>query len=281
MADLVVEWQGVTIGGGTNPYTVQTISGWDDLPDVVSYDQPRSRGHGDHVGDQFSGPRIVTVEGTIADLAARDSLAAALQAATRVGSDVADLAITSFNTRLTAGARLLRRSLTVQVGYGAGLIPFALQWKCPDPLRYGPAQAAVSTGLPTSGGGIVYPLVYPLAYGSAGTPGQIVLTNSGTAAAPFVAQVTGPLPSGFQVSSSAGERIRYEYAVAAGETITIDTGEGTVVTQGTADRRGYLTVADWIQVPALSSVTLQFTSLGGAYDAAATLTVPAFRSASW
>jgi hypothetical protein len=58
--------------------------------------------------------------------------------------------------------------------------------------------------------------------------------------------------------------------VSLGETLTIDTGEGTIVAEGTADRRGNLTVADWIQVPPLSTITLQFTSLGGAYDPAAT-----------
>jgi hypothetical protein len=55
---------------------------------------------------------------------------------------------------------------------------FALQWKCPDPLRYGVAQAPVSTGSAHVGGGLVYPLVYPLTYGTAGTPGQVTLTNT-------------------------------------------------------------------------------------------------------
>jgi hypothetical protein len=280
VADVVVEWQGITIGGGTNQYTVQTITGWDDLPEVITYDQERARGHGDHVGDMFARARIVTVEGTIADPAERDALAQALAAVSLVRSDVTDLTVTTFGTALTTGARLIRRSLPVGLRYGAGLVPFALQWRCPDPLRYGQAQSAKSTGLPTSGGGLTYPLTYPLDYGAAGDPGQVTLTNDGTAEAPIVFTVSGPLPSGWQVSAG-DQRLIYPVEVPAGETLTVDTAAGTIVAQGTADRRANLTVADWIVVPAVSSVTLQFASLGGAYDPAAVLTVPGFRSASW
>jgi len=280
VTDLDVVWGGINLNAGSG-FNVESVTGWDDLPEITSYDQPRARGHGDHVGDQFARSRIVTASGSILSSAARDALSLSLLAASTVTSDVADLTITTFGRTLSAGARLIQRSLPIVAGYGSGYAPFALQWKCPDPLRYGPAQPPVSTGLPTSSGGVVYPLVYPLTYGTAGSPGRMTLTNNGTAAASIVAQITGGLPSGFEISTSDGQRIRYEFAVSAGETLDLDTGEGTLITGGTADRRGYLTVSDWIQVPPLSSLTLQFTSLGGAYDPAATLTVPAFRSASW
>jgi hypothetical protein len=280
MSDTQVTWAGFILGGGGS-YHVEQVDGWDDLPDFASYDAPRSRGHGDHIGSQFVRARIVTVSGSIANRDARDGLAQALVAASPVQSDaIQDLTIETFGRALTASARLIRRSLPVGDNYAAGAVPFALQWKCPDPLRYGAIQSAVSTGLPTSSGGLAYPLTYPLTYGTSGSSGQLTLTNDGTADAPFVATVTGSLPTGFEISA-AGQRIRYEFPVPAGETLTIDTGEGTVVAQGTADRRGNLTSADWIQVPAGSTTTLQFTSLGGTYDPAATLTVPAFRSASW
>jgi hypothetical protein len=181
MTDTLVTWNGFTIGGGGD-FHVEEITGWDDLPDFTSYDTPRSRGHGDHAGSQFIRARIVTVSGSIANRAARDALAQALISASPVETDaVDDLTIETFGQSLTAGARLIRRSLPVGENYAAGAVPFALQWKCPDPLRYGPVQAAASTGLPTSGGGVVYPLVYPLTYGAAGTPGQLTLTNDGTA----------------------------------------------------------------------------------------------------
>jgi hypothetical protein len=91
-------------------------------------------------------------------------------------------------------------------------VPFALQWRCPDPLRYGSSQSYGPIGLPTSGGGLVYPLVYGLTYGTQGTVGQLTLTNAGTADASVVFTVTGSLPLGFQISSSDGQRLTFPEA---------------------------------------------------------------------
>jgi hypothetical protein len=279
MTDTAVTWRGITIGGGGD-FHVEEITGWDDLPDITSYDQARSRGHGDHTGSQYARARIVTVSGSIASPTARNTLARALIAGSPVETDLLeDLSIQTFGQVLTAGARLIRRSLPVGENYAAGVVPFALQWKCPDPLRYGAPQPPISTGLPTSTGGLVYPLTYGLTYGTAGNPGQVALTNPGTADAAIVFTVTGGLSSGFEVSA-AGQRITYPYEVPAGQTLVIDTAAGSALVEGTADRRGYLTNSDWMQVPAGGSLTVQFTSLGGAYDPAATLTAST-RPAYW
>jgi hypothetical protein len=279
VADTEVTWRGLKLGGDTG-YILNEVTGWEDRPAVTDYDTPRSRGHGDHIGDLFSRSRIVTVSGKIADASGRDAMALALQGVSTVSSTIEDLTIDLLGRSLTAGGRIIQSSVAIGMNYSVGEIPFALQWKCPDPLRYGPAQAAASTGLPTSSGGMVFPMVFPMDLGTSGDSGRIVLSNSGTAPAPILATITGGLPFGYEISSG-GQRLRYETGVPAGETLTLDTAEGTVLAQGTADRRANLTIADWIQVPPLSSITLQFSSLGGAYDPAARLTVPAFRPASW
>ena len=162
-----------------------------------------------------------------------------------------------------------------------GRFGWSAQWRCPDPLRYGPPQAAQSTGLPTSGGGLAWPLFTDgfLDWGQPGDPGQITLTNPGTADAPIPLRVTGPLPGGFEVSADGG-RLTYPTDVPAGQTIWIDTGDGSVLAEGTADRRLNLTRADWLLVPAGGSMTLQFTGLG-AYSADARLTVPGFQAVYW
>lgn len=282
MADGEITWGGLVLGGDTD-YAISEISGWEDLADVTDLSVARVRGHGDHVGDIYARGRVVTVMGQIADSVDRDALAQALRAATPVSSEVTDLSVDLLGQALTAGARLVRRTVTIARTYDVGEIPFALQWRCPDPLRYGQSQPPVSTGLPTSSGGLSYPLAYPLDYGTAGTPGQVTLTNEGTAPAPFVFEVFGGsttgLPGGFELSAGT-QRLVYPTAVSPGETLTGDTAAGTLVAEGTADRRGFLTVADWMQVPAGGSLTIQFTSLGG-FDAAASFTVPSFRSAFW
>lgn len=50
---------------------------------------------------------------------------------------------------------------------------FEIDMLAPDPLRYGPA-VTVTTGLPTAGGGLAYPIVYPINYGTPGNPGRVV-----------------------------------------------------------------------------------------------------------
>ena len=277
MSDTEITWAGLTLGGD-GPYIVDKVEGWDELPDIGSLDSPRVRGHGDHVGGQFGRSRIVTVEGKVADLEARDTLVRALQAATVVSSVVEDLSVDMFGQRLTAGARVARRAVTTGLNYSVGEVPFALQWRCPDPLRYGDAVTA-TTGLPTAGGGLAYPLAYPLDYGQPGNPGQLTLPNAGTADTPVRFDVTGPLPAGFELSSAAG-RLVYPLAVPAGQTVTIDTATGSVVVEGTADRRMYLTYTDWMQVPAGGSLMVQFTSLSTDYDPAATVTATV-REAHW
>jgi len=279
VTDTAITWRGLTIGGGGN-YHVEELTGWDDLPDITSYDQPQARGHGDHTGDQFARSRIVTASGTIASPAARDALALALSAASPVTSALDDLTVQTFGRVLTSSARVIRRSLPVNVDYAAGVVPFALQWKCPDPLRYGPAQTAGPIGLPTPGGGLAYPLAYPLDYGTAGTLGMASLTNVGTADTSVLFTVTGALSSGFEISSADGQRLTYPAPLFSGDVLTLDTATGAVLLGGTADRRNSLTVADWMQVPAGGSLSVRFSSLGGAFDASATLTAM-IRPAYW
>jgi hypothetical protein len=278
MSDIEITWRGLTIGGDSD-VDVHSITGWDDLDAVDDrLDEPRARGHGDHPGELYSRARIVTARGEILTRSARDQLALAVQAATPVASSAGELAVTTFGRRLTAGARLIRRSVPVEDDYASGRVPFTLQWKCPDPLRYGPELSA-ETGLPTSGTGLTYPLAYPLDYGTPGATGRITLANDGTADAGIQLAVRGALPEGWEVSAG-GDRLRYPTPVPAGQVIDIDTDTGSVLVEGTADRRGELTIADWILVPAGGEVTLQFTSLGGAYDPAARLTAR-WKPASW
>lgn len=270
MGDTEVVWAGLSMGGG-GPIHIDSITGWDDLPDIESLDQPRSRGHGDHPGERYSRSRIVTVTGSIATRSARDELAQAILDATPVESvDLDDLEISTFGVTLRAQGWLARRSLPVGDDYPSGKVPFQLQFRCPDPLRYG-AEVIVSTGLPSSGDGMSFPIAFPIFFGALGATGQIVLSNPGSADAAILFEALGWLPLGFEAAAAGGGRLLYSAEVPSGQVVAIDTAEGTALVEGTADRRANLIVADWLIIPRKGSLTVQFSSLGGAFDAAARL----------
>jgi hypothetical protein len=275
-----VAWSGLTLSRDSG-HRIDKVEGWAALPPARYDKTPRARGHGAHSSPVWADERTVTVTGSAHSEAERDRLLAELERTFTFAEDDAEqpLAITLADRTLTAGAQLLSADPVIAAGsFNVGLIQWRASWRCPDPLRYGPPQQA-STGLPSGGGGLAYPIAYPTRYGALGDPGQLLLTNAGTAPAPAWFTVTTPagLDSGFELSA-AGRRITYASRVPPGQTISIDTDTGQVLAEGTASRRGELTFAEWFQVPRADPVTgtpgeliVQFTSLGGAHDPGARL----------
>lgn len=278
----IVTWRNLVLTAATG-HRIESVEGWESLPSARYDKQPRARAHGTHRSPVYADERVVTVTGECHSLAERDALLLQLQAGmtfTDEDGDEEPLTISLGGRTLTAWAQLLRCDPVVAVGsWNVGQIRWVAQWRCPDPLRYGPERPPATTGLPTTGGGLTYPLTYPLTYGTAGATGQITLSNAGTADAPIVFEVNGGTTTGlegFEISA-AGRRITYPMTTPPGQPVVIDTGAGTVLVEGTADRRGELTYADWLLVPRADPYTgqpgtlaVQFTSMGG-YDADALL----------
>jgi len=273
-----VRWRDLTLATGADQlYRITSLEGWEDRPDARYDKQVRSRGHGTHSAPMWADERIVTVEGFSDSPERRDELLWGLQSAAAFDALEAPLTVTHAGRTLTAGAQLLAARV-VRRQWGIGRFGWLLQWRCPDPLRYGDA-VSVSTGLPSPGGGLAYDLTYNLDYGVLGALGQLQLSNPGTAPASIRFDVTGSLQGGFELSAG-GQRLVYPYAVQFGQTLTIDTADGSVVVEGTADRRANMTVADWMQVPAQSTLTVQFTGLAPLFEPTASLTATV-RGAYW
>lgn len=280
---LVVSLDGWTTiaGPGAEPdafgcfWDLEEIEGWFGGLGVRGDTEDRAGSDGSFDGQAYFASRTVTLAGSLdapdpaALLAAMRRLSGVL-ASRRTGTLLVDELATGIS-------RSARCRLEVQ-GRARRTGECTADWEltvfCPDPLRYGPAQT-VSTGLPMTGGGLAWPLFAGgfLDWGPPGDPGQVTLANGGTADSPILFRVTaGPLelPAGFEISAD-GRRLTYATPVPAGQTIWIDTAAGTVLAEGTADRRSNLVRADWLLVPAGGELTCQFTSLGGAYDVGAQL----------
>lgn len=146
-----------------------------------------------------------------------------------------------------------------------GVAQTTIPLKAADPKRYGPlVTPAPVTGLPKPGGGIVYPIVYPIGYGAAGDPGRLVLTNPGTAATIPDLLIDGGLGGGFQLDAvETADRIRFERVIPDGSTVTLHQSENQASIDGDSNIVStFLTQSDLIVVPPRGTVTIQFNSIG-------------------
>ncbi|MEO6116016.1 MAG: hypothetical protein ABIP33_06490 [Pseudolysinimonas sp.] len=166
------------------------------------------------------------------------------------------------------------RSLTVSIDGVPDIQPVAtlaaasvtVSFVAYDPVKYG-ASSAAFTGLPTSGGGLEYPLgggggLGQLFYGANGQLGRVTLVNNGTAAVFPTFSVTGQLDAGFYLQClELGNVIRYDRVVPLGSTIGLDSRTESVTVDGVQGGSTYLTRFEWFSVPAKSSLTVQLNSL--------------------
>jgi hypothetical protein len=264
-----VTWRGITLGTGT-PYGITSVEGWEDV-DTRADDEERDTDDGESPGQLYASARVVTIEGYLLDPEAGAGLVAALRRATPVSNALDTLTVEQHGQVLTTQARLRRRAMPQDLGYGAGWSTWLLQWRAPDPRRYSAAVQPFSVGFPVSTGGVTLPVTLPISLGQ-GSDGRVVLPNAGSAGYRPVLRVTGPAPGFLITDLGTGRRLRYEGTLAEGEFVLLDNKRHRVLLNGTSDRRGLLSIAEWIEVPGqhydeagqlvTGGTELAFTSLG-------------------
>lgn len=280
-------WQGLTLGSGTR-YRIKSVEGWDELPPVRYDKQDRARAHGTYPSPVWADERTVTVEGWCWTEVDRDSLLRDLRRVMVPSDDVDDLTVTMAGLTLTAGAQPVKFAPILKSGeWGTGRFGWIAVWRCPDPRRYSPTVTVGPAGLPLDTGGLDFgpadgsggvdfgpaDASGGVDFGAAGDSGRLTVVNGGDADVGLLVRVNGPLLDGWEVTAlETGDRLRFEHAVQAGQWVAVDTAEGTVLLNGTADYRPYLTVAQWPTVPPGQTRTLQLAALGP-YDPGASMLV--------
>jgi hypothetical protein len=275
------EFDGLLLGAGT-PYAVTGAIGFLDLPSVRSGFTQRSRGHGGFTEPTYGVSRTYELDFNIqaTPTITLASALLALEAGTTPQDGTRPLwfQIPGHGLRLV-NAQVTARKIPIDQGASMGLVlAAAVLLYAPDPLQYGAALSA-SVGLPATSGGLVYPLAYPLTYGTT-TAGQIGAANPGSAPVSPVFTVQGPIDAaGFQITSiEDGITIQFTGSLGAGDSLVIDTRTGSVILNGTSDRRALLSATVWPNIPPGSLRTFAFTVLG-TYSSLASLTAawaPAF-----
>lgn len=241
-----VEWRGLSLtSADLGPFGVARVAGWDELPGSVYAPSKRPRSHGRFAESPWADERIVTVTGQIVSRDRDELLERLLSVMTWPSGDHAPepLTITRAGRTLTADAFLTEFRTPTDADWSVGKVPFAIEWRCPDPLRYG-LLVSVSSGFPELVGGLAYPLYTDgagtvlgwLDYGPPSTTGTVSLTNEGTADAHPQFEVTGPAPGFEVVRVGTGDRLVFDDPIPAGSRFVVDTASGVAVMDGVSDR---------------------------------------------
>lgn len=281
---MMIELAGVTFRDTGRGWVFADLVDWYSLPDSKSQNDPIPQGHGsfDPGADWRSAAAISFTAGYIGSSAAE--CIAAVEAFTGVGGSLAVQSV-----RVTDAVRTTSREVSIRhiavpdfFMYDSYEVHFAVDLLAWDPVRYGDPLNAAS-GLPTSGGGLEYPLHSPdgaLYYGANGSLGRVTVVNSGTADTWPTFVVTGQLDDGFVIRNlDLNLSLRYARAVPLGTSVTINSQTGEVLVDGLSDASAYLTQAEFFPISAGSSREIQFSSIG-ASSGTPTMTMT-YRSGWW
>lgn len=279
-------WQ-VSLDGlvvGTRLFELVSLSGAEQLPDVVDDDVPIMAGDGEYQGvDRVTGRTLeLDVEVAAEPGTTLAQALAAWQAVTRPRRDVEVWALLPHwdAPRCTVG-RVRRRSMPTDQLLGVGLARAAVQIRCADPLWYSEDLPLVGP-FPSVVGGLRYPLYTDgTAFTGHLVTGQVqhaalTVPGAGTAEVWPWFEITGPTPpGGFALVTSTGQRVQWEAEVPAGAVLRLDAADGSVLLDGVADRGAALTWRDWWPVRPGEQVELVFVPLGPRTDATLAVHSPA------
>lgn len=260
---MMLELAGVTFKDTGRGWVFADLVDWYTLSDSKAPNDPIPQGHGsfDPGIDYRSAATPSFTAGYIGSSMAE--CLAAVESFTAVGAstDIQSMRVTDALRRTSRDVSIRHIGVPDFYGYDSFEVHFAVDLLAWDPVRYGD-DSTLAVGVPTNGGGLEYNLGSPsgaLYYGANGGLGRVDVTNSGTADTWPVFTITGQLDSGFEIRRlDTGDVLRYDRVVPAGTTVTIDSATGEVVLDGVSDASTYLTRSEFFPIPAMSTVTLQF-----------------------
>lgn len=236
----------------------------------------REQSDGEFDGDAWQPGRSITLEGVVSSPDA-PTLYAAMRTARGLlvaGSRRLPLIAAFPDLTLQTVVRRDGETLVDKIQHQMPRATFSLVLYAPDPNLYSNALQSASVGVFVAGSGRAYPLAFPRAYGAAGAAGTINVTNNGNETTyPIITLAAGAGPMvNPTVTAFGGLSLVFDLTLNAGDVLTIDTGQRSVVLNGTAARTWPLT-SGTLAAPPGASTQLLFTAFSS--DPTATM------SAQW
>lgn len=248
--------------GGSTPARWIKLTNWRSRPTLDLTDTPYPDAHGERAGTMLAQGVIVTFDtllrGTVDDQSeALDTIDQLMPVSNVEQAFVVD----------DGRGPEYRMARVIDLDYpqdwqfrAPGPLPVTIAFKCVDPRRYSLTERTATLGVPTSDGGLEYPLDYDpgLDYGTS-SGGAVTVNNAGNTDAPVHAVLQGPLTNPrIQI---AGKTFQLDIVLTADDTLTIDGRDKSVLLNDTADRSQYLTdnsalLSDFTIAPGNSSANL-------------------------
>lgn len=249
------------------------LEGWFDGWEGSGAVEQRSQADGAWVSPQYAGPRVVHVSGSM-ECASWDDVTRAWDRllAQVPFRQLGSLAVSTGEGTVETQEAMVRQHEKPLLGERYPTwAKFSLSLIAPDPRRYSAVSQTVNLVLPLASGGMAPPLTPPLTIAGSNTVSQATLVNAGTATTYALLTITGPCPPARVVNLTTSEALRVVDPVPAGQTLVIDTLNGTAVNGGQARR---VLGTWWGLQPGLNEIAFSADS----YDAGAGLSIN-YRSA--
>lgn len=234
-----LEYNGYLLGDDDITF-MQSITGWEDLPNVDSANTIRPSSHGAWVGRKFLGQRIITWTGVFA--ADREVWADEIKRLKEAftppqGTEELTIVVRTRDEMLMAFGTVSARQIPMDYSYSYYGARLSIQFECSDPRLYSLGETSVFISMPsTATDGLDYPLVYPLDYGTEVLPNSLIVTNEGAAPTPMIMNFVGPVTNPTLINDTTGKQLGFEIVLTVDDTLTVDTRKGTVLLNETADR---------------------------------------------
>ena len=252
-------------------WALQDLQGWDGS-EVRSEYTDREADHGSWASPVYLGSRPITLAGNIT-APDRPSLESALEQL-RSAAALTDTTLVVYE--LTSPKQtLVRRSGKPLFAYVTDRIAtYSVLVTAADPRRYSTTLQTGTTGLPSTTGGLTFPITFPVTFSATTVSGQIGAVNSGSIETRPVLTIAGPVVAPTVSALYPDGTVRqliYSLDLQSGDVLTIDTDAHTVILNGVVSRRRFMSVpSGWPTIPAGANVTYQFQS--STYNASPTLT---------
>lgn len=264
--DFQYEYNGLLLGAHT-PFELQQMSGLGGLPNVRSGSVERFGHHGGVGGRHYLSARTIVATWDIFDgddfALRRKELQEAFAVITDPAGDLPFVWKHPGQPKLRVYARPVDRDVPTDRNFSLKYGQVSVRLECNDPWVYSNDEKSFNASPGITTGGLEFPLTFPLQFGSGSSGGSQQATNEGTAPAPWTAVITGETPNPRITHVESGKYIELNgLNIAAGDSLIIDSRQRSILYNGTASRRGFMTPAsEWFALDPGTN-TIQFSSSG-------------------